>query len=211
MALNKRKAYIFGAISIIVLLLSLSLVVIRNNDLSNTNDKLKVKVTDSNGAESNLQVSANDQNGDTVQYQDNQSQSKLYGVNELVVDANLNLSPEDYALMQANGIKNIKLDPNSQYKAQYLDGVITARNQVEFDKYRYHELGHHIYMTKMSADDKGLFDGSGYASKQAIGRPGYTQLDIISEDFAFYFDMAMQGRINEIPEKYRTVVSRYAQ
>lgn len=179
------------------------------NNLNGTKNKLDTNAKDSNVIESNLQVSTNNQGDIAIQSNGSQSQSKLYGVNEMVVDDNLRLSSEDRDLMRVSGIKYLKIDPNSQYKAQYLDGGITARNQVEFDKYKYHELGHHIFMTKMSADDKGLFDGRGYASKQAIGRPGYTELDVISEDFAVYFDLAMQGRMNEVPEKYRTVVSKY--
>ena len=207
MAINNKRYFAIGGV---ILLLCGMLIFVLIIDNGNTDKKIVKKSIDDNSSESNLQVSANDQNDITIQSND-QTQSKLYGVNEMVIDPDLVLSPEIENLMRINSIRYLRLDPNSLYKAQYLDGGITARNQAEFDKYKYHELGHHIYMTKMSADDKKLFDGSGYASKQAVGRPGYTESDVISEDFAANFDLAMQGRINEIPEKYRAVISKYRQ
>jgi hypothetical protein len=207
MAINKRKYFVIGAIVLLLCGILVYFLISYNSATDNNQNKI---ATDSTSSESNLQVSANDQNNIAIQSND-EAQSKLYGVNEMVIDPNLVIAPEIENLMRINGIRYLRIDPNSQYKAQYHDGGITAKNQAEFDKYKYHELGHHIYETKMSASDKQLFDGSGYASKQAIGRPGYTESDVISEDFAANYDLAMQGRINEVPEKYRLVVSKYTQ
>ena len=131
-------------------------------------------------------------------------------VKELSLDPNLQLTDDIRKQLQDNGIQEIRRDPNAQYEAQYSNNTITARGQTELDKNVYHELGHNIYTTKMTPEERALFDGSGNASKQAVGRPGYTQSDINSEDFSAYLDKAMRGNIDEVPEKYQAVIRKYA-
>lgn len=131
-------------------------------------------------------------------------------VKELSLDPNLQLTDDIRKQLQDNGIQEIRRDPNAQYEAQYSNNTITARGQTELDKNVYHELGHHIYTTKMTPEERALFKGTGGASKQAVGRTGYTQTDINSEDFSDYLDKAMRGRINEVPDEYKAVVRKYA-
>ena len=131
-------------------------------------------------------------------------------VKELSLDPNLQLTDDIRKQLQDNGIQEIRRDPNAQYDAQYSNNTITARGQTELDKNVYHELGHHIYTTKMTPEEQALFKGTGGASKQAVGRTGYTQTDINSEDFSAYLDKAMRGNIDEVPEKYQAVIRKYA-
>lgn len=131
-------------------------------------------------------------------------------VKELSLDPNLQLTDDIRKQLQDNGIQEIRRDPNAQYEAQYSNNTITARGQTELDKNVYHELGHHIYTTKMTPEEQALFKGSGGASKQAVGRTGYTQTDINSEDFSDYLDKAMRGRIDEVPDEFQAVVRKYA-
>lgn len=131
-------------------------------------------------------------------------------VNELSLDPNLKLTDEVRKRLQDEGVKAVKEDPNAQYDAQYQDGNITARDQAQLDRNVYHELGHHIYQTKMTPEERALFNGTGNASKQAVGRPGYTQSDVNSEDFSDYLDKALRGNIDQVPTEYRAVVSKYA-
>lgn len=131
-------------------------------------------------------------------------------VKELSIDPNLELTPDVIKQLQDNGIKEVKRDANAQYEAQYKDGGITARGQAELDKYVYQELGHHIYLNRLTPEEKLLFKGEGVASKKSVGRTGYTQDDINSEDFTDYFDKAMRGRIDEVPAEYQAVIRKYA-
>lgn len=131
-------------------------------------------------------------------------------VRELSIDPNLELTPDVIKQLQDNGIKEVKRDANAQYEAQYKDGGITARGQAALDRNVYHELGHHIYINKLTPEERALFTGTGDASKQAVGRTGYTQSDINSEDFSDYLDRALRGRIDEVPAEYQAVVRKYA-
>ncbi len=131
-------------------------------------------------------------------------------IQELSIDPNLELTPDVIDQLRNNKIKSVKRDPNAQYEAQYKDGDITARGQAELDKYVYQELGHHIYLNRLTPEEQALFKGTGIASKKSVGRAGYTQSDINSEDFTDYFDKAMRGRIDEVPAEYQAVVRKYA-
>ena len=129
---------------------------------------------------------------------------------QLEIDPNVKLSDEVRQRLQDEGVKSVKEDPNAQYAAEYQDGNITARSQADLDANVYHELGHHIYETKLTPEEKALFKGSGEASQQAVGRAGYTPENVNSEDFSDYLNKALNGRINEVPQEYRSVIEKYA-
>lgn len=131
-------------------------------------------------------------------------------INAVEIDPNLSLTPEVIKRIEEEGIEAVRQNPDILYEAQYNNNEITARGQSELDKYVYQELGHHVWRNKLTPEEQALFDGSGVASKNAVNRPGYTQNDILSEDFTDYFDKAVRGRLNEVPEKYRAVVAKYA-
>lgn len=128
---------------------------------------------------------------------------------DMSVDPNFNIPPDVKKRLEEEGITGIQ-KKDSEYGAEYQDGVIRASSQEELDKNVYHELGHHIYKSKLTPEEQALFTGAGDASKQAVGRNGYTQTDVNSEDFSDYLNKAMNGRISEVPQEYRAVVEKYA-
>ena len=131
-------------------------------------------------------------------------------LSDLQVDPNFNIPPEVRQRLEEEGITSVKRDPNDPYGASYKDGVISATDQGKLDENVYHELGHHLYQTKLTPEEKALFKGSGDASKEAVGRAGYQADDINSEDFSDYLNKALNGRINEVPSEYRSVIEKYA-
>lgn len=128
----------------------------------------------------------------------------------LAMDPNLSLPEDVIKRLQDEGVTAVKQDANAAYPAEYNNGVITAQNQAALDANVNHELGHAIWENKLTPEEKALFDGSGEASKQAVGRAGYTQADVNSEDFSDYLNKAFSGRINEVPENVRAVIAKYA-
>jgi len=131
-------------------------------------------------------------------------------VQELSIDPNLELTPDVINQLRDGGITAVRRDKDAQYQAQYKDGVITARGQKELDDHVYHELGHHLYNTRLTPEERAIFTGQGNASKQAVGRPGYTQDNVNAEDFADYLNMASRGRINDVPKEYQAIIRKYA-
>lgn len=98
----------------------------------------------------------------------------------------------------------IEYDPNTR--------MINAKDQSFLTEDNlYHELGHDLYLNKLTPEERALFDASGDAAKQARGRKGYTESDVASEDFSDYVRQALTGKLRQVPEKYRSVVAKYAQ
>lgn len=128
---------------------------------------------------------------------------------EIAVDPNLKLSDDVRKRLEEEGITAVKQDANDPYAASYRDGVITARNQAELDANVNHEYGHAVW-SKLTPEEKALFKGEGAASKQAVGRAGYTAEDVNSEDFADYMNKALTGRMKEVPENVQAVIAKYA-
>lgn len=128
----------------------------------------------------------------------------------LAMDPNLHLPDDVVKRLQDEGVTAVKQDANAAYPAEYQNGVITAQNQAALDANVNHELGHAIWEERLTPEEKALFDGSGAASKEAVGRAGYTQADINSEDFSDYLNKAFSGKINEVPENVRAVIAKYA-
>jgi hypothetical protein len=128
----------------------------------------------------------------------------------LALDPNFKLSDDVIKRLEEEGVTAVKQDANALYEAQYNNGTITARSQQALDANVNHELGHAIWEERLTPEEKALFDGSGAASKEAVGRAGYTQADINSEDFSDYLNKAFSGKINEVPENVRAVIAKYA-
>lgn len=129
---------------------------------------------------------------------------------ELEVDPNIQLSDDVRQRLTEAGVKSVKQDPNAQYPAEYQDGNITVRSQEDLNKNIYHELGHQIYNTQLTPEEKALFKGEGAASKEAVGRPGYTQDNVNAEDFADYLNKALSGQIKDVPQAFQSVIRKYA-
>ena len=133
-------------------------------------------------------------------------------IKSLEVDPSLQLSPELLKRLEKEGIRKVEKG-DTPYGAQYQDGTIRFADQSQVnDKTGYHELGHHLFINQMTPEEKALFKANpGEASKLAKGRDGYTDEDLVSEDFSDYFSKAMTGRMDEVPEALRPVIKKYAQ
>lgn len=131
-------------------------------------------------------------------------------VKQLSVDPNVQLPDNVKKKLQDEHITAVKLDPKDPYTASYNNGVITARDQQSLDHGLYHELAHAQWQNDLTPEEKALFKGQGDASRQAVGRPGYSQEDVNSEDFANYMNEAMNGRFNDVPQEFKAVIAKYA-
>lgn len=126
------------------------------------------------------------------------------------IDPDFNISEEVRKKLEDEGITAVKRDKDNAYDASYRNDTITARDQSTLDANINHEIGHHIWQRRLSPEEKSLFKGNGEASKQAVGRAGYSQDDVISEDFSDYINKALTGRFSEVPPEYRDVIAKYA-
>jgi hypothetical protein len=126
------------------------------------------------------------------------------------IDPDFNISEEVRKKLEDEGITAVKRDRDNAYDASYNNDTITARDQSTLDANINHEIGHHIWQRRLSPEEKSLFKGNGDASKQAVGRAGYSQDDVISEDFSDYINKALTGRFSEVPPEYRDVIAKYA-
>lgn len=131
-------------------------------------------------------------------------------IKELSVDPSFVIDPKVKTKLQEAGITAVKKDENDPYAASYKDNEITARNQQNLDENVYHEMGHSLWEKQLTPEEKALFNGEGDASKQSVGRNGYTQDNVNSEDFSDYINKALNGKLSVVPEKYRTIIAKYA-
>lgn len=130
----------------------------------------------------------------------------------LEVDPNINLSPEIRERMEREGITNVSVG-DSPYRAHYdRNGRITVRTPEDAtDDVLNQEVAHHVWLNRVSPEDKAAFanhKGSGY--QEAVGRKGYSQDDLMSEDFTVYTSMALRGQLDQVPPEVRGVVAKYA-
>lgn len=129
------------------------------------------------------------------------------------VDKALKVSDKVQKLLKETGVSGVYKKDNP-YGAAYdrtSRSVYVKDQAAATDTNLYHELGHDIYYNAMTPKERTLFDTSnGYASKQAKGRSGYTKDDLASEDFSSMLSKALRGKIDEVPEKYRSVIAKYA-
>lgn len=132
---------------------------------------------------------------------------------QMAVDPNIKLSDDVRKRLEEEGITAVRREDNP-YGAAYNteDASISVRGQADAtDANLYHELGHHIYTGKLTPEEKALLaQAKGRASAEAAGRAGYTADDLVSEDFGDYMRLALSGRMAEVPENVREVVSKYA-
>lgn len=132
-------------------------------------------------------------------------------VEALKVDEGLSIRPEVAKRLEEEGVRRVKQE-DTPYGAAYNNSEISLRDQsFATDDNLYHELGHHIFRTKLTAEEKAMFDGiKGDASKKAAGREGYTAEDFSSEDFSDFMSKALSGRLDEVPESVRGIIQKYA-
>lgn len=128
----------------------------------------------------------------------------------LAIDPSFKLPDDIQKRLQDEGITAVRRDPNAQYPAEYSNREITARDQQALDKNIYHEIAHSQWENDLTPEEKALFKGQGAASQEAVGRAGYNQADVNSEDFADYMNKAMNGRFNEVPQEFQAVIAKYA-
>ena len=133
---------------------------------------------------------------------------------QMSIDPNIKLSPEVQKRLEEEGISAIRRDAESQYPAEYNTGdkSIGFRSQEDATADNaYHELGHHLYSNKLNPEEKALFANlKGDAYQQAVGRPGYTEADLVSEDFSDFMRKALNGQLNDVPEEVRPIIQKYA-
>lgn len=129
---------------------------------------------------------------------------------QLAIDPAFKLSDDTIKRLQESGVTSVKQDINDPYGASYRDGVISARDQTLLDKNVYHEMGHSLWKTKLTTEERALFNGDGAASKSAVGRNGYTPDDVNAEDFSDYVNKALTGRFDQVPDAYKSVIAKYA-
>ena len=133
---------------------------------------------------------------------------------QMALDPNIKLPDDVVKRLEEEGISAIRRDAQSQYPAEYNTGdkSISFRDQADATADNaYHELGHHFYSNKLTPEEKALFANfKGDAYQQAVGRPGYTEADLVSEDFSDFMRKAMNGQINQVPEEVRPIIQKYA-
>lgn len=129
---------------------------------------------------------------------------------KLSLDPSFKLDPDVQKRLEEEGIVAVKKDPNDPYGASYKDNTITARDQQALDDNVYHEMAHAQWQNKLTPEEKALFKGDGAASQSAVGRQGYTQEDVNAEDFSDYMNKALTGKFDEVPDAYKSVISKYA-
>lgn len=149
----------------------------------------------------------------TAQYLANETNPDVVKsvLKQIEIDPSLKLNDNVRSRLQDEGITAVRQKDNP-YGAEYNNGVIDVKDpSYATDANLYHELGHHIYRTKLTPEEKALFkDVNGPARAQAVGRKGYTQEDLISEDFSDMLRKAMTGHLDEVPENLRPVIVKYA-
>jgi len=132
---------------------------------------------------------------------------------EMSVDPNIKLTDDVRQRLADEGITAVR-EGESPYGTHYNTGdkSITISDPKYTDpQYVYQELGHHIYSTKLTPEEKAMFAGiKGRAYNEAVGRAGYTEDDLVSEDFADFMRLALNGRLDAVPEGVRPVIQKYA-
>lgn len=169
--------------------------------------KSVAKSTDARSIESSLKVAP--EVADYLAGQQDPAHVKTI-LKQLNIDPRIQLSSTDKKRLQDEGIENVEIG-ETPYGAEYNNSTIrfSDPSQATPDKI-YHELGHHIWRTKLSPEEKAVFANiEGGAKKSAKGRKDYTEDDLISEDFSDFIRKALTGRIDEIPESIRGVVIKY--
>lgn len=131
---------------------------------------------------------------------------------EFRIDDTLQVSNDIARRLETNGITSvnrrdnpygIEYDPNTRSINVRDRDFATASN---FD----HELGHHIFATKITPQERKIFEGAkGQASRQTKGRKGYDADDYASEDFAEMYRHAVNSGIDAVPGKYRSVIGKF--
>lgn len=133
-------------------------------------------------------------------------------VPQFKVDEGIVISDTAKAILEKNGVTAVNRRGNP-YGASYEPGTRSINvNGQEFanDGVLFHELGHDMWANRLTPEERALFDGyGGSASAQAKGRDGYTQSDVTSEDFSDMVSKALQGRLNEVPAKFRSLITKY--
>ena len=132
---------------------------------------------------------------------------------QLEVDPNIQLPDDVRKRLQEEGISSVR-QKDSEYGAEYDPATksINVRDQdaASIDNI-YHELGHHVYVNKLTPEEKALFANvKGRASQEATGRAGYQADDFASEDFSDFMRLALTGRLREVPEEVRPIIQKYA-
>lgn len=132
---------------------------------------------------------------------------------ELEMDPNIQLPDDVRRRLQEEGISRVE-KRDMGYNADYNTGdqSIGFKDQsTATDDNAFQELGHHVWQSKVSPDEKAVFEK--YPSPirdQVVGRPGYSPDNIISEDFSYYYSKMLRGEVNDIPAELRPVLQKYA-
>jgi hypothetical protein len=74
----------------------------------------------------------------------------------------------------------------------------------------FHEMGHSIYSTRLSDQERQAFEGihgAAYQQAQSEGRTGY---DLSSEDFADFMSKHLTGHDNLVPSEVLPIIKKYA-
>lgn len=139
--------------------------------------------------------------------------STQLATNKFTVADGLNIDPNIQRRLEEEGITSVNQRDN-EYGAQYNseDRSINLKDpNYATPDHIYHELGHDVFLNRLSPEDRALFaDSRGNGYEQAVGRKGYKETDLHSEEFSNMYVKALKGEINDIPEKYRATVARYA-
>lgn len=132
-------------------------------------------------------------------------------IKSLQVDPNIKLPDNIRKRLEEEGVSRVERS-DTDYGAEYQDGTIRFRSQEDVtESAAYHELGHHIFKTRLTPEERQLFkDIKGEAYTKSRGRKGYSEEDLISEDFSDFIQKALTGRIGEVPKSVRTVIAKYA-
>lgn len=143
--------------------------------------------------------------------QETSEEAVVETLRRLEVDPSINISPEVRERMEREGITEVRRG-DSDYAAHYdRNGRITVRDDENLEENLYHEIGHHVWLNRLSPDEKAAFaQVNGRASQEAKGRAGYSADDLASEDFSDFTRLALTGRLAEVPESVRGIVAKYA-
>lgn len=149
----------------------------------------------------------------TAQYLATETDKKVVEsvLRELNIDPNLSISQTTRDRLQNEGITDVQ-QGETPYGAEYDgNGIIKVRDQsFATDPNLFHEVGHHIYDTKLTPEEKTVFEKVHGAARQQAEAEGRTGYDLASEDFSDYVSKALSGHLDEVPEELRPIIQKYS-
>lgn len=128
------------------------------------------------------------------------------------VDSALSVNDDIMKRLQEAGITGV-YQKESPYGAMYDPNnraIYVESQKMATEANLYHELGHDVFLNRLTPEERALFGNDGPLAREAQARGyDYQGGDYGSEDFSDMMSKALQGRMAEVPPQFRGIISKY--